>query len=264
MRAQLAELVELYEPEAVTVVDVGGDAVASGTEDRLRSPLADALTLAAAADLHPAITLAVAGPGLDGELSEQQVLAALGPAAPVQTLDLPDIEPFRSVLEWHPSEGTALLAAAARGLRGKVEVRDVGLVVDLTSHSPAVYRLPVDQALAINELAAALTDSSSLVEAEDIARKVCGFSEIDYERAKQAALAAAPPPDRRGLEQLDDDVRAFERDAASRGIVYVTFRRIAEAISVPANQTDQLRRHLTTARPGQYVWPLWSIAEPGS
>ena len=257
IRAQLRDLVALHDDTAVTVLDVGGDVVARGDAPGLRSPLADGLVLAACDDLPVPTDVLIAGPGLDGELPESDVLATTG-TTPVITLKAEHIEPFRRALDWHPSEATALLAGAARGLRGRVEVRDSGLGVDLTDRSPNVYRLELADALAANQLASRLAATTSLAEAEDITRTVCGFSEIDYERAKATRLGPRQPG--RLTPETDDAVRAFERDAASRGVDYVTFRRIAEATSLGAAAAADLRRHLITTRPDHDAWPLWAVA----
>lgn len=257
MRAQLAELVDLYRPELVTVLDVGGDALARGNEPGLRSPLADALSLAAVTGLDLPVSVLVAGPGLDGELTEAQVLAAIA-SAPVARLTARDMNPFRAVLGWHPSEATALLAAAARGIRGTVEVRDAGLSVELSDTSAAIYRLPLPEALRTNYLAARLADTTSLVQAEDITRECCGFCEIDYERAKQLHADSAPESSTR--RDLDAAICAFEHDALTRGVKYVTFRRMAEAMGSTRVDGSEIRRHLLTTRPDNYDWPLWSLS----
>jgi hypothetical protein len=259
IRDQLSELVAIHDSTTVTVLDVGGDAVARGTEPGLRSPLADGLVLAACSGLAVPTDLLVAGPGLDGELSESDVLATTG-TTPVLRLAAEHIEPFRHALDWHPSEATALLAGAARGLRGRVEVRDSGLVVRLTDRSPGVYRLSLADALAANKLAAQLADTASLTDAEDITRSVCGFSEIDYERAKASHLGSRQPG--RITRETDDAVRAFEHEAARRGVDYVTFRRIAEAASLGPVAATDLRRHLITTRPEHDAWPLWAVTAP--
>jgi hypothetical protein len=257
LRTQLAELASLYHADALTVVDVGGDAIARGDEPTLLSPLADSLALAATTGLDIPVSVLVAGAGIDGELSESQVLAFIGTNSVVR-LGADDIAPFRGVLDWHPSEATALLAAAALGLRGRVEVRDAGLGVTLTDHSADVYSLDLERVIEHNRLAAALVNTATLSEAENIARAVCGSCEIDYERSKAEARHAA---DRDQITAPDDDaIRSFEVDAAARGVDYVTFRRIAEATDLSPDAARNLRRHLATTRPERYVWPLWSVA----
>lgn len=255
MREQLRELVRIDAPDSIVVLDVGGDAVARGGELGLRSPLADALALAAAVELDRDVDVMVAGPGLDGELTEQEVLAVLRDE-PVARLRSEDVERFRATLDWHPSEATALLAAAALGARGKVEIRDSGLTAELTDWSSGVFRLPLPEVIDLNKLAEALVGSSSLDEAERISREVYGTSEIDYERAKADRSTVAQP-----LAHLDLDevLRVFEIDAASRNIDFVTFRRIAEAAGLPPTEYERLRHHLAATRPTQYRWPLWSV-----
>jgi hypothetical protein len=257
MRAQLQELADLYEPEALTVLDVGGDAVAGGDEPGLRSPLADALALATVTHLDIDADVIVAGPGLDGELTEAQVLAVTG-NEPTCLVGPEVVEQFRSTFDWHPSEATALLAAAARGLRGRVEIRDSGLAVDLTDRSAAAFRLALSNVVHINRLAPVLANTSSLDNAEEIARRVSGFSEIDYERAKVERIKLGSSS--RAPTDLDERVQAFERDAAARGIDFVTFRRIAEATGMRPADATGLRNYLRAVRPSHYARPLWSIA----
>jgi hypothetical protein len=257
MRAQLSELLHLYEPESLTVLDVGGDALARGNEPGLRSPLADALALAAATGLDLDLNVLVAGPGVDGELTEEQVLAVTGDV-PVGRVGPDVVEQFRSTLDWHPSEATALLAAAARGLRGCVEIRDSGLGVELTDRSAATYLLAFPDVLDVNQLASALADTTSLADAEEIARGISGFSEIDYERAKVDRIKAGASP--RAPSDLDELLHVFERDAAARGIDFVTIRRIAEATGMRPADARGLRRYLSAVRPNHYAWPLWSIS----
>ncbi|MGH9247887.1 MAG: DUF1152 domain-containing protein [Acidimicrobiales bacterium] len=96
---------------------------------------------------------------------------------------------FRETLDWHPSEATAQLAAAALGMRGRVEVRDSGPVVPLTDRSASVCAVSLADAVKRNRLASALIDSRSLVESDPMCRSLCGFSEIDYERARPAGGA---------------------------------------------------------------------------
>jgi hypothetical protein len=255
VRAQLAELAAVYSAEAVTVVDVGGDAVARGDEPGLRSPLADALVLAACVGLDLAVVVVVVGPGLDGELTERQVLDNIDGSRPARSLTADDIVPFQATLDWHPSEATALLAAAACGIRGRVEIRDAGLAVGLTDNSATTHLLDLDAVTHVNQLALALTDTVTLAEAEQVTRDVCGMSEIDFERAKARHRTTAAS----ALRDLDAAIRTFEHEAIARGVDYVTFRRVAEALRPAAIDVNDLRDHLIATRPEHYDWPLWSL-----
>lgn len=260
MAAQLDELAKLTGCDTIEVVDVGGDILAHGDELGLRSPLADALALAVCTRLDAPCELLVAGPGLDGELGEAEVLARV-PPEPALKLTAEHVAAYASVLEWHPTEATGMLAAAARGARGVVELRDEGLQVALTDRSPEVYRAEWDTAIEASRLVPLLAEASSLDEAEELTRRVVGFSELDYERLKASQFGqhADTPAD---LSHVHRRVTEFEAEARSRGVDYVTFRRLAEALGLSPTDADQLRAELIHARPEQYEPPLWSVRAP--
>ncbi|MGF0170192.1 DUF1152 domain-containing protein [Streptomyces sp. Marseille-Q5077] len=253
---QLEELVGHLEPTSIDLLDVGGDVLARGDEPTLKSPLADALTLAACCQVNAPVRLLVAGPGLDGELPVDEVHSLLGPL--VQTLTAKDAEPVSAVLEWHPSEATGMLAATARGIRGICEVRDAGLPIRLTDTGPTVHEVDLDDALNRNELARAILSTTTLDEVEAHSREVCGYSEIDYERNKAAWLKDQPAvklDPHTLLSQLDE----FENEARSRGVTHTTFRHITEVLNLSGSQRDGLRQLLIASRPERYTAPLWRI-----
>ncbi|MFI6879653.1 DUF1152 domain-containing protein [Streptomyces sp. NPDC050400] len=253
---QLEELITHLEPESIDLLDVGGDILAKGDEPTLRSPLADALTLAACCQLNASVRLLVAGPGLDGEIPAKDLRDRVGPAALRLTAE--HVEPIASILEWHPSEATAMLAATARGIRGLCEVRDAGLPVPLTDEGAIVHEADLDDTLQRNELARAILATESLDEAEQLSREICGYSEIDYERNKASWLTTQPE------QKLDPEatlrqLAEFEADARGRGVTHTTFRRITEALGLHGAQRQPLRALLLNSRPEQYQAPLWHI-----
>ncbi|MFI8179244.1 DUF1152 domain-containing protein [Actinacidiphila glaucinigra] len=254
---QLDELIAKLSPESVDLLDVGGDILARGDEPTLKSPLADALTLAACAQLKMPVRLLIAGPGLDGELPAGDLIEALGPIA--HTLTAEDLEPIASILEWHPSEATAMLGATARGVRGLCEIRDAGLPVPLTDEGPTVHEAELDNALHRNTLSRALVSTSSLQEAEQHSREICGYSEIDYERNKALWLSEqrAVPLD---PDNILGELSRFEAEARSRGITHTTFRRLTESLGLPGSQRQELRELLIDTYPNQYTAPLWRIS----
>jgi hypothetical protein len=65
--------------DLVVFADVGGDAIASGTEPGLASPLCDAVMLAAAreVDAHVPVVGAIFGAGCDAELTHAEVLSRI-------------------------------------------------------------------------------------------------------------------------------------------------------------------------------------------
>ncbi|MFZ4188184.1 DUF1152 domain-containing protein [Streptomyces pseudogriseolus] len=254
---QLEELVSHLAPASIDLLDVGGDILAQGDEPTLKSPLADALTLAACCQVNAPIRLLVAGPGLDGEISPDDLRPLFGTS--VHTFTAEDVETIGSILEWHPSEATAMLAATARGTRGICEVRDAGLPVPLTDEGPTVHEVDLDDAVSRNSLARAIMTTATLDEAEAHSREICGFSEIDYERNKVLWLKEQQPTKLESAAvwaRLDQ----FEAEARSHGVTHTTFRRITEALSVSGLQRNDLRQLLVNGRPEQYDAPLWRIA----
>ncbi|OPG06699.1 hypothetical protein B1R27_16490 [Streptomyces sp. GKU 895] len=253
---QLEELVSHLAPASIDVLDVGGDILARGDEPTLKSPLADALTLAACCQVNAPVRLLVAGPGLDGELPLDYVRGMLGPL--VHTFTVKDAKSISSVLEWHPSEATGMLAAAARGVRGTCEIRDAGMPVSLTDEGPTVHQVDLDEALSRNELARAVLTTESLDEVEAHSREICGYSEIDYERNKAVWLKDQAEA---GLyaESVLSQLAEFETEARERGITHTTFRHLTEVLSLSGSQRDSLRQLLITNRPEQYEAPLWRI-----
>ncbi len=243
-------------PESVDLLDVGGDILAKGDEPTLKSPLADALVLAACSQVDAPVRLLVAGPGLDGELPLDDLRGVLGPL--VHTFTARDVEVVAPVLEWHPSEATGMLAATTRGVRGTCEVRDAGLPVPLTDDGPVVHRVDMDETLGRNQLARAVTATESLVEAEFLSREICGFSEIDYERNKAARLAEKPRSEL-NPEKVSPQLAAFEAEARNRGVTHITFRRVAEVLNLDGGQLSALHQLLVISFPEQYNAPLWLI-----
>jgi hypothetical protein len=124
-------------------------------------------------------------------------------------------------------------------------IREGGLPVVLTERSAEVYRTNLRTLLRTNPVADVLVQSTSLANAEQSAVAVLGFTELDHERAKAAAIV------RGGKVTNTEPVRsaaAWTAVAARRGVAYTTFRRIAEAIGyrdVPA-----LRPGADPKRPG--------------
>lgn len=253
LRRQLVAAADDLAAATFELVDVGGDILGCPTDSTLRSPFADSLTAAAAYGLP--VTVLVAGPGLDGELSESVALERIGHDSHAYELNATIWEPFLPILEWHPSEATALLAAASRGLRGRVEIRDAGLPVVMTDRSPTVHELPPAKVMQLNPVAAALVGSQTFAEAEQAAVKVLGWTELDYERKKaQRVRSRTVPSD----AELKARLRAWEVDARQRGVDFVTFRRLTEVLGHP--DVAWLRAWLVGRWPERDRTPLWTLA----
>ncbi|MCX5144863.1 MULTISPECIES: DUF1152 domain-containing protein [unclassified Streptomyces] len=257
---QIAETAERYDVDEVEVVDVGGDVFARGDEPTLLSPLPDALVIAACATAGVRATLHLAGPGLDCEIPEHDLLPGLG--TDYFTLTEDDTTCVEHVFAWHPSEASALLVAAARGRRGGCVVRDTGRPVVLTDASPRVYRRSIQQVLDRNRLAGALCSRAvdTLDEAERVSRDVCGFSELQRERDLSSRPDALGSPDgsvTEAMRRLDPWLARLRTDDAQAR--YVTFRCVAEGLGLTGDAARALRARLISQRPQQYAAPLFAL-----
>ncbi|MFD3328490.1 DUF1152 domain-containing protein [Streptomyces sp. NPDC058701] len=263
----------------IDLVDVGGDIVARGDEPTLRSPLGDALALAACAATGLPTTVYVAGPGLDNEVPPTELLPRLG--EPAFALTAAHTEGVLPVFDWHPSEASALLVAAARGVRGVCGTRDAPRPVLLDDSACRVHRLTLNRALALSPLARSLAGSTSLDEAEAASRAVCGFSEIERERHRAASgPGAVRPPGSSGAgdgsgaeaggragaaagaeaaEAVLARFAAWERELLADGLAYVTSRRITEELGLTIPQARTLFDRLRATTPPRQAPPLWRL-----
>lgn len=64
---------------------------------------------------------------------------------------------------------------------------------------------------------------------------------------------------RKAQIKLDVLVRSLEQDAATRGVDFVTVRRVAEVTGISPDAATQLRRRVAMKRRSRDCWPLWSI-----
>jgi hypothetical protein len=240
------------------LVDVGGDVLATGSELGLSSPLCDALMLAATVVVNAEAPVLIAGPGLDGELTRTEVATRLAETNATLLLTLPmPSEQVSKVLEWHPTEASALLAASSMGIRGKVEIRDAGSVVELDDDSAQVWVTSAQAAVETSRLASGVLDSASLHEA-DLAVREIATTELELEEGKAARVGEmsfiSQPIDKEALDQ----VSLLEARASRQGIDFTTFRRLAEYTHRSAHR-QQLRAALIAKHPERLNGPLWRL-----
>jgi len=136
---QLSATAELFEADTLTLVDVGGDILTHRKDPGLRSPLADQLALAACLRTDLPTRLVIAAPAIDGELDTAMLNSRLEAAHAelLEPLTAADLAPIQGVFTWHPSEASGLLAAAANGARGRVEIREPATRSYSQSRQPA-------------------------------------------------------------------------------------------------------------------------------
>ncbi len=219
----------------VRVVDVGGDILTHGDEDTLCSPLVDALALAACRLAGVPATVYVAGPGSDGEIPQTDVLDRLDGEALTPLVQ--DVAAIRTALSWHPSEASALFAAAVDGVRGPV--RTVNRLIPLTDASARIHSIGLDEALAQNAVAAHLLAElpPTLEAAADLSAELTGLHELDRERAE----AREPSPSARATLPWTEQAAREAIRAAAQGAPHVTLRFAARALGLTWRQIPTLR-----------------------
>lgn len=266
LREQLTALSGHIGSEITMVVDVGGDILARGREDGLRSPTADAMALAAAAQTGLRMSVIAFGLGLDGELTRRQWRAACRSGArsqagpvPERTLNAAAARLVRRWLAWHPSEVTGLACLAALGYRGRTEVRSQGVEVTLDAEAAVIHEFEHAWLMARNRVAQAVSDTTSWQGIVAAVREAIGRSELDDEtemlarrnRYRTAPLAHAE------LARQEARLLDYSEDAAARGVSFMTLRRVSEMLALSPRPFAQLRKRLRDRHPDRLQPPVW-------
>ncbi len=203
--AGLRSAMQALEADLLIGIDVGGDSLAAGHEPGLRSPVADAMMLAALNQLcdEYACLWGVFGYGSDAELTPQEIDGALSTAAqyggllgawgmtPTVTTKL------QNVITQVRTEASAIAVDCARGASGTKTIRDGTRTVPLSPIYPITFylspRVLFEQVAA---LARAVNTAPSLSAASTIIENLGVHSEYAFE---QTMLA-------RGAHRYDDAV----------------------------------------------------------
>lgn len=261
---QITAAAELFDAATIALIDVGGDALTTGDDPGLRSPLADQLALAACVRTDIPTRLLIAGAGLDGELPIATIRKRLAhlDAEQLPSLTATDIGGVRHVFSWHPSEASGLLAAAASGRRGRVEVRDAGDQVELTDTTTDVFAVDAKRAATCTP-ASQLNDVDTLTQAEQVLREATGISEIEYEICKAERLSRRQPHMPTIADLPTIDMHAAE--AQKRGADFISTRRLSELIGATTLDTFAVLSNLLAAhRPAEYGISVLSVRASGA
>jgi hypothetical protein len=188
----LATAVAVLQRDLTVFIDVGGDVLARGDEPGLRSPLCDAIMLAAAQRLgaagHP-VLLGIFGIGCDAELTAAEVLARIaevagaGGLSGARGLTEPVAARLEQSLALVPTEASAQAVRSFRGGSGLVTIRGGARTFELSSVAALTYYLDVDVAFACaGPLARAVADATSLEDANQALNSLGVRTELDLER----------------------------------------------------------------------------------
>jgi hypothetical protein len=188
----LATAAERLDCDLIAFIDVGGDVIANGEEPGLRSPLCDAMMLAAAVRLHAdglPVLGGVFGIGCDAELTPAEVLARLADVAAAgglcgaRGLTGPVADRLEGAIRLVPTEASAQAVRAFRGAAGTAAIRGGAQTLELTTIAAITFYLDIGATLrACGRLARAVTDATSLEEANDALRRLGIYTELDLER----------------------------------------------------------------------------------
>lgn len=191
LRAAMREL----EADLLVGIDVGGDSLATGREPGLRSPLADAIMLAALHQLQDdyACIWGVFGYGSDAELTPQEIDQALSTVAthggllgawgmtPAVTAEL------QRVIGQVRTEASAIAVACAQGACGTQTIRDGTRTVPLSPVCTVTFYLsPRILFEHVATLAQAVCGAASLQAASSLIENLGVRSEYAFEQAMWA------------------------------------------------------------------------------
>lgn len=207
----LAEAIAALKCDLLVLVDVGGDVIAHGGEPGLRSPLADAVMLAAGGRLSTSgqpVLLGVFGVGCDAELTPDEVLARLATVAAAgglcgaRGLTGPVAERMEASMELVNTEASAQAVRAFRGASGTSTIRGGTRTLELSPIAGMTFYLDVDITInAAGRLAQAVADAESLEEANAALNALGVATELDYEREAAGTVGPAGEPPAGAISQ---------------------------------------------------------------
>ncbi len=196
----LAKGIARLERDLIVFVDVGGDVLARGDEAGLRSPLCDALMLAAASRLASAgypVLLGIFGIACDAELTLGEVLARLalvasaGGLCGARGLTGPVAQRLEEAVSVVPTEASAQALRAFRGASGLAKIRDGAKELELSSIAALTVYLDVDSTVrATGRLSRAVAGAVSLDAANVALHRLGASTELDLERQAASSLSA--------------------------------------------------------------------------
>jgi hypothetical protein len=187
----LARTTDQLRRDLIVFVDVGGDLLAQGDEPGLRSPLCDALMLAAASWLGDAgypVLAAIFGVGGDAELTPAEVfarmsdVAAAGGLSGVRGLTEPVVQRLEGAIQLVATEASAQAVRAFRGASGSAVIRGGTRTLELSPAAAMTFYF--DVAVTYREagrLARALADAPSLELANRALNALGVRTELDLE-----------------------------------------------------------------------------------
>ena len=195
--AGIAAAARTLECDLVLHVDIGGDAIASGSEPGLASPLCDAVMLAAGMRLTPDLPQAVAilGAACDGELRPSEVLdrvsaiAALGAWTGTWSIDAAAADEIETAAASTGTEASLCVVRCARGETGEAVIRRGRRRVPLSPLGALAFCFDLEASAAELALARVVKESADLDTAREALVDLGIPTELDYERGRAVERA---------------------------------------------------------------------------
>lgn len=181
----LEKFVEIEGIGLVVGVDAGGDAISVGYESGVRSPLADAMSVALLSELDGLV--AVAGFGSDGELKFEELMLNISELMRIRgfvgcsALSEEDCAEMERVCEEVVTEASRIPILAYRGEFGLKKIRK-GRTVLITPISALVLYFKARAVMEVNESAKLVLNAENIESANRILNRNGITTELDYER----------------------------------------------------------------------------------
>ncbi len=205
----VAEAADALGCDQLVFIDVGGDVLAAGDEPGLRSPLCDAVMLAAGVHLARAgrpVLLGIFGIGCDAELTSAEVLdrialvAGAGGLCGARGLTPPVAEALEGAIRLVPTEASAQAVRAFRGGAGVTSIRGGRRSFELSTVASVTFYLDVPLSMeAAGPLAGAVMDAGGLEEANTLLGAFGVRTELDLERSVAEKRRIEEKSDRPGV-----------------------------------------------------------------
>lgn len=182
----LEEFIEENKIGLTIGVDAGGDAIAIGYESGVRSPLADAVSVAVLSELDGIVS--ITGLGSDGELKFEELMLNIaelfkkGGFLGCSSVSSEDCREMQLLCEQVVTEASKIPVMAYRGEFGLKKIRK-GRTVLITPISALIFYFRARNVLEINETAKLIKDCEGIEEANRILNKNGITTELDYERS---------------------------------------------------------------------------------
>ena len=171
----------------VVGIDVGGDSLAKGDEQGVRSPLADGIMLSALAKLPVPSILGVIGYGSDGELTLEELnrnvatLIGKGAFLGARGATKQDLEIMEKIASATATEASRLVIEAGKGKYGAYKIRKESRSVYLTPCALVTFYFSSGQVFEFSRIARLIAHTRSLREADRILRNHGYLTELYFE-----------------------------------------------------------------------------------